>query len=573
MCRLVDQQPVRGSRLGGHPHQPRRQVDHVAHGRELAALFGAHHAAESTARADTDARAQAVGALAAHQLLEKQRQLDGAQRVVGMRPRRQAEGAEKDGALVVDEHLVELPLHMVYRSLHLEHRRLADRERRGDGRVRRAGLRVGREDQALQVDEHHGHLSHLGQVKLAGEAVLQLERDRQRHVAPHQRHQLTRQPRHAARERRDRRQRREGRLAHRGDEHKGRRVGVGGAIVVPLGGARHALSHIRDDRPRCRRDTRLAGGGTRLGFARLVLRLARQHKLPPPVVAAQVEQRDRAAADPDVEREVQRLARRRVGVGHVVVQPAVELERAAGGAQHGRAQVGRHLRPILRALLARARRDLEHARQRVARKLDDVAAVRVHNLDDGAEEAVHDGAHDLGAVGQRVQLLRQRREPRRVREDDARIRDRAEVRLVGRERARRLERFGELHERAARHEAAPRGHGALAGQPRHLAHRLRCRRLRRRWQRAACRRRRREASVQRAHVGGAGAVGRLRLEERQLRTVPLLEVLRLLPLERLQPVLRPEVTVVGPGRRAALLLRRCRCLHGGWLIVDAGNVL
>eukprot|EP00966_Prymnesium_polylepis_P262751 6068989-Prymnesium_polylepis.1 len=53
------------SRLGGHPHQPRRQVDHVAHGRELAALFGAHHAAESTARADTDARAQAVG-LCAH---------------------------------------------------------------------------------------------------------------------------------------------------------------------------------------------------------------------------------------------------------------------------------------------------------------------------------------------------------------------------------------------------------------------------------------------------------------------------------------------------------------------------
>ena len=112
---------------------------------------------------------------------------------------------------------------------------------------------------------------------------------------------------------------------------------------------------------------------------------------------------------------------------HALHSVLVQLDGARGCAYGG---VPHH------RLAVAARR--EHNRNAIASKLDHVAAMLVHGVDHVGQEGVDGRAHALGAVGQRGELLRQRREAGGVCEDGRRREGRAHAVLAKRDLRLRL---------------------------------------------------------------------------------------------------------------------------------------
>ena len=176
--------------------------------------------------------------------------------------------------------------------------------------------------------------------------------------------------------------------------------------------------------PRLLGRARLARGGQRLGDGELRHGRPREHKLPLRLEAAvdadggadaaEVEGGEHAAADADVEREAVHL-----GGALLVRHPAVELlvEAARARRRHLRrhAFVGEGPRLGARAV------HTEDDEERVAGELDHVAGEVGGDRDHLAEVAVHDAAHELGAILLLRQPLGERGEARGVAEDRRRL--------------------------------------------------------------------------------------------------------------------------------------------------------
>jgi len=117
-CRLTAEHSGHVAALGGQAHQPCTQVDHVAHRRVLAPLWTSNYSAEGPPCRHADACLDALcGRAAVHRALQCERRPHPSRRVVRMRAWREAKDTEECGALVVDQHLVDLYGYMcMYRA-------------------------------------------------------------------------------------------------------------------------------------------------------------------------------------------------------------------------------------------------------------------------------------------------------------------------------------------------------------------------------------------------------------------------------------------------------------------------
>lgn len=156
-----------------------------------------------------------------------------------------------------------------------------------------------------------------------------------------------------------------------------------------------------DQVPGFRGQRHLAGAHGPRGGRQAGDRLAEQHGLPAVALAAQVREGQVARPDADLEGEGERES------GQGGRGPSLEGEAALHGPP---GQPCRRLRPIA---------PVPDGQDGVAGELDDIAAVRAHQVDDRAEEGVEVVRQNFGAFGTRFrEPLRERGEAGYVSQQD-----------------------------------------------------------------------------------------------------------------------------------------------------------